>query len=421
MNTWIFSKNGKVTEPLAIAEAKNYVVENQDAYAWQSGYTQWLPVHSISEFQALLPELESTAQIPQVIIDEFLSKEQTLNQYFDEMNQKLTYSESNASLFAQEIENYKKLTASLSPEMKGNINDVEQQYLALEAKLNNIKQVVNLSQTKLNTVVNEFNEKVSTKSVKNTVEPQQDQKTKTNAPSIQLVSTGTVKAETEKGAKPEKKVETEKSQKPEQKAESTKVAKVEQPTETEKNSKAENTAEQKDNSKVAPEVKKVPTAKVISTRAPKRVDIKKVNTRPSDSNDNNSTSTKESVVTKNQASEKVETVKVSNGKAKPLAEKEPIVEVQVEGKGKTANVASPNNLATEENDDKNLNLQSKLESGVKNIFKSVFTKEEPVTSKNIFTDIIEKDNKNEDVKQPATEAVSAEDEILKAPRRRRRR
>ena len=39
MNTWIFSKNGQVTEPLAIAEAKKYVVENQDAYAWQASYT----------------------------------------------------------------------------------------------------------------------------------------------------------------------------------------------------------------------------------------------------------------------------------------------------------------------------------------------------------------------------------------------
>ena len=421
MNTWIFSKNGQVTEPLAIAEAKKYVVENQDAYAWQASYTQWLPVHSISEFQALLPEPENSAQIPQVIIDEFFSKEQTLNQYFDEMNQKLADSEANASLFAQEIENYKKLTASLSPEMKGNINDVEQQYLALEAKLNNLKQVVNLSQTKLDTVVNEFNEKVSTKSVKSTVVPQQAQKTKTNASSIQLVSKDTVKVETEKSAKPEQKSETVKNTKPEQKAESTKVTKVEQPTEAEKNSKAEDTTEQKDNSKVAPEVKKVPTAKVISTRAPKRVDIKKVNTRPSDSNNNNNTSTEEAGVTKEQASEQVEAVKASNDKAKPVAVKEPSVEAQVEGKEKTANVANPSNLATEENDDKNPNLQSKLESGVKNIFKSVFTKEEPVTSKNIFTDIIEKDNKNEDVKQPATEAVSAEDEALKAPRRRRRR
>ena len=421
MNTWIFSKNGQVTEPLAIAEAKKYVVENQDAYAWQASYTQWLPVHSISEFQALLPEPENSAQIPQVIIDEFFSKEQTLNQYFDEMNKKLTDSEDNASLFAQEIENYKKLTASLSPEMKGNINDVEQQYLALEAKLNNLKQVVNLSQTKLDTVVNEFNEKVSTKSVKSTVVPQQAQKAKTNAPSIQLVSKDTVKVETEKSAKPEQKSETVKNTKPEQKAESTKVTKVEQPTEAEKNSKAEDTTEQKDNSKVTPEVKKVPTAKVISTRAPKRVDIKKVNTRPSDSNNNNNTSTEEAGVTKEQASEQVEAVKASNDKAKPVAVKEPTVEAQFEGKEKTANVANPSNLTTEENDDKNHNLQSKLESGVKNIFKSVFTKEEPVTSKNIFTDIIEKDNKNEDVKQPATEAVSAEDEALKAPRRRRRR
>ena len=71
MNTWIFSKNGQVTEPLDLASAKKYVVENNDAYGWQASYTQWLPVNSINEFSALLPERKVGAQLPQKIVDEF--------------------------------------------------------------------------------------------------------------------------------------------------------------------------------------------------------------------------------------------------------------------------------------------------------------------------------------------------------------
>ena len=478
MNTWIFSKNGQVTEPLALAAAKEYVIANQDAYGWQSSYTQWLPVHYISEFQALLPEPENKDQIPQKIVDEFLSKEQALNKYFDEMDQKLTDSESSAKQLAQEIENYKQLTSTLSPEVKDNIHDVEQQYLALQAQLNNFKQVVSLSKTTLSTVANEFNEKVSTKSVKNSSEPQQAQNTNSNAPAIQLKPTETVKAEAKKDVKVEQQAEAKKGVKVEQQAEAKKDVKVEQqaeakkdvkveqqaevkkdvkvaqqaksaknaevaqPVEIEKNSTVEVAAEQKNNSELqakqtdknnkeeALKAKKVPTAKVISTRAPKRVDVKMVNTRSSQPSSNKviNTSAKTNAVIKTQASEKAETATTPTDKAKLSAVKESSVEANIETKETATNAKNPSNVVAEVTDGKTVKLQSKLESGVKNIFKSVFTKEEPVNSKNLFAELIEKDGKNDDAKKSAAEAVSmkdeavsSEDEAVQAPRRRRRR
>lgn len=429
MNTWIFSKKGQVTEPLALAEAKKYVVENQDAYGWQSSYTQWLPVHSINEFQALLPVPETSATIPQKIVDEFVSKEQALNQYLDNVNQKLADGEANALLFAEEIENYKNLTATLSPEMKGNINEVEQQYLALKAQLSNLKQVVSLSQTKFSSIANELNAKLSSKSVKNPPVPQQAKNTKNNAPVIQLIPTEAVK--TEDDIKVEQKAES--AKKPELKPASR--------AETENNSTVEVIAEQKNDNEVQAnpkdnnaeelEAKKVPTAKVISTRAPKRVDVKKVNTgsdvKKVDTQSNQSSSDQATnTATQNNA----DAGKQANEKAKLSAVKESAVEAKAESNEKATSTGNLSSVVVEDKDGKTGNLQTKLESGVKNIFKSVFTKEEAVVSKSIFTDLIEKDGQNDDAKSSVTEIVSSEkvnsedsseDEALKAPRRRRRR
>ena len=67
-------------------------------------------------------------------------------------------------------------------------------------------------------------------------------------------------------------------------------------------------------------------------------------------------------------------------------------------------------------------LQTKLESGVKNIFKSVFTKEEPKSTKNKFSDLVGNDGKSSNVESiEAKVEVEIDDEASKAPRRRRRR
>ena len=165
MNTWIFSKNGQVTEPLDLASAKKYVVENNDAYGWQASYTQWLPVNSINEFSALLPERKVGAQLPQKIVDEFLSKEQALSKRLEQFNKELASGEAIAQEFEQEIANYKQLTVNLSDEVKGNINEIELQYHELQNQLNVIRQSVQTSQQELSSIVKDFNQKVSEKSV----------------------------------------------------------------------------------------------------------------------------------------------------------------------------------------------------------------------------------------------------------------
>ena len=175
----------------------------------------------------------------------------------------------------------------------------------------------------------------------------------------------------------------------------------------------------------------MPTAKVISTRAPKRVDVKKVNTgsdvKKVDTQSNQSSSDQATnTATQNNA----DAGKQANEKAKLSAVKESAVEAKAESNEKATSTGNLSSVVVEDKDGKTGNLQTKLESGVKNIFKSVFTKEEAVVSKSIFTDLIEKDGQNDDAKSSVTEIVSSEkvnsedsseDEALKAPRRRRRR
>lgn len=404
MNTWIFSKNGQVTEPLDLASAKKYVVENNDAYGWQASYTQWLPVNSINEFSALLPERKVGAQLPQKIVDEFLSKEQALSKRLEQFNKELASGEAIAQEFEQEIANYKQLTVNLSDEVKGNINEIELQYHELQNQLNVIRQSVQTSQQELSGIVKDFNQKVSEKSVVKTPvsvkaavtppptvksQPSSDlpkpevEKDPTNASVIKLVP------ETEPSANVvvEKKVETAAS--------------------TEKKSDTLNSADEEQ------KAEKQVDGKAINTRAPRPTGAKVISTRSniptpkhmgSIKNDSASTSVnekpKEATIAKDT---------LANEKANQVATaKEKVLQKEVESV------------------DDDQKLQTKLESGVKNIFKSVFTKEEPKSTKNKFSDLVGNDGKSSNVesieaKVEAKVEVEIDDEASKAPRRRRRR
>ncbi|MGB1262604.1 MAG: hypothetical protein ACPG52_06830 [Cognaticolwellia sp.] len=313
MNTWIFSKNGQVSEPLELAAAKKYVVENQDAYAWQSSYNQWLPVHSISEFSALLPPRQEVAKLPQNIVDEFNRKEQALEKRFGKFNQELARGEETAKLFEQEIANYKRLTINLSDEVKGNINEIEQQYNALHKQLADIKQTVHASQQGLGLVVVEFNKKVSGKSI------------------VKMDSA---------------------AQAPENKQAAVEVKKVAEPLQ----------ASVAETAQVEEKAEK-PVAKAISTRARRPTGAHVVSTR---------TGQPYSADTATDA--KAPEAQVESSKVTPINKV----------------TAKATNSAEDE-------AQEKVDSGVKNIFKSVFTKEESTSSTNKFAELVEDDVEEDDM------------------------
>ena len=382
MNTWIFSKNGEVTKPLELAAAEKYVVENQDAYGWKSSFTQWLPVKSINEFSALLPESKPLPQLPQKIVDEFLSKEKVLEKHFENFTQEFATGDANAKEFEQEIENYKKLTVNLSDEVKGNINEIEQQFNILNEKLKNIKQTVHTSQQELNAVVIDFNKKVSEKSV---IKASPEDK-----PSVAADSQKDKSApEVVKAEKSDKKSDEVQSKASETKAEPEVTKEAE--TAVKADVVSDDKSEKKDTASVEEEVTARPQrptgAKVISTRS---------------SNPHHNFSRAESEKPEAASSEE-------QSKAAPAQEKAEIINLAT---------SKQNKIDRDEEENDSTKLQSKLESGVKNIFKSVFTKEETADANNKFSTLVQK---NEETQNDAeTVKAEVEDEEPKVLRRRRR-
>ena len=76
MKKWFFSKDGKVTAPLDLEAAKEYLSSNPDVYGWHPSFNQWKPVNCISEFVDVIPPTVQAPLIPKEISDKFLAKKQ---------------------------------------------------------------------------------------------------------------------------------------------------------------------------------------------------------------------------------------------------------------------------------------------------------------------------------------------------------
>jgi len=173
MNKWYFSKNGSIIEITDIESIKAFVIANPDFYGWQPSYTQWLPLHCISDFADIIPISPPLAEIPQDIIDEFNKKEKCFVEKLKEVNIDISNSEVFAQKFVQEINDYKQITQRLSPEVQANINSIEEQYCLLQQRLKDIKQSTHFTANKISKVVTDFNLRITNKlAVSSTTEPQ---------------------------------------------------------------------------------------------------------------------------------------------------------------------------------------------------------------------------------------------------------
>ena len=165
MNKWYFSKNGSITEAMDLELAKKYVIANPDAYGWQHSYTQWLPLHCISDFADIIPPVKPLAAIPQKIVDEFNQTIRNIAKQQKDVNAEIATNEEIAQAFAQEIESYKKITQQLSPEVQANINSIEQQYDVLQQKLKKLKEHTDVTANEVTKVVSSFNLITANKSI----------------------------------------------------------------------------------------------------------------------------------------------------------------------------------------------------------------------------------------------------------------
>jgi len=384
MNKWYFSKNGSITEAMDLQSAKEFVTANPDSYGWQQSYTQWLPLHCISDFADILPVFKPIAEIPQTVVDEFNHKEQALVNKLEKVNTDITNSEIFAQEFAQEIDVYKQITQNLSPEVKANIRSIEQQYDLLQQRLTDIKQSTHLAANEISKVVTNFNLKVANKSIASLTSPPKTNKTETNKVGAAV-------------NKPVIKIESD------EKITIAPDAKCSEPT------------------KITPSDAKIattrplrpPGVKVISTRSRKPSGAKVIST--------NSTKPTQSENTNSKAVVQNEKTAVTNKKVESLPKPEPIntTETTVIQNKPVKRTSTKEHSSNDDID----NLQNKIGSSVKNIFNSMFNAEAPTPAPSMSERLksLATEEKEVVVVEEAVNITTSEDDEQQKKRKRRRR
>jgi len=165
MKKWFFSNIGEVTAPLDLDEAKDYLATNPNVYGWHPSFTQWKPVNCISEFVDVLPPTVQAPAIPKEISDKFLAKKQRLASKLSSIDDSINHSQSSLNKFDKQIEEYKDLTQNLNDDVKGSIDNIEKKYNSLRRKLSQIKEAVNIAETEMTEVVDDFDRKMSSNDI----------------------------------------------------------------------------------------------------------------------------------------------------------------------------------------------------------------------------------------------------------------
>lgn len=187
MKKWYFSKNGKISGPLALDEAKDFLTKDPDFYGWHPAFSQWRPVSCIIEFTDIVPTPVPAAQIPPELIKEFVDKKQNLHDKIDNIDEKIDITTSSIYELEQEIKIYKRITQNLSEEVKDNIKSIEQNYTGLQKTLTGLKKATDIANNEIDEIVTDFDARVSGKSEKKT--PQAPAiKPVTKAPEEKLVN-----------------------------------------------------------------------------------------------------------------------------------------------------------------------------------------------------------------------------------------
>ncbi|WP_394131960.1 DUF4339 domain-containing protein [Shewanella maritima] len=161
MTKWFFSKNGDVTGPLSEAEAKAFVQNDPECYGWHPSFTHWKPVGKINEFAELVPEIAPPAQIPQSLIDDFVAKKQDIANKVESMNDSIKFTKTYLYELEQEINIYKRLTNSLTDEVKGNIRPFEQKYEAFNSTFEELANALAIAKGESEEVIAEFDKRVA--------------------------------------------------------------------------------------------------------------------------------------------------------------------------------------------------------------------------------------------------------------------
>ncbi len=182
MKKWFFSSNGEVSSALSFDEAKEFLSNNPDVYGWHPSFSQWKPVSCISEFVGIVPASVPGPLIPKEISDKFLAKKQRLQSKLTSIDDSIKHSHKSLIKFDQQIEHYKDLTQNLNDDVKGAIENIEKKYKTLNRKLVQVKDAVDIAETEMAEVVEDFDRRMNSNDI---IMPSCDQ---VNAPAAPQVS-----------------------------------------------------------------------------------------------------------------------------------------------------------------------------------------------------------------------------------------
>jgi uncharacterized protein YoxC len=211
MKKWFFSSNGEVSSALSFDEAKEFLINNPDVYGWHPSFSQWKPVNCISEFFGVIPASVPGPLIPKEISDKFLAKKNRLESKLTSIEDSIKHSNKSLSKFEQQIEDYKELTQNLNDDVKGAIDNIEKKYKTLNRKLSQVKDAVDIAETEMSEVVEDFDKRMNTNDI---LMPSCDQANQSTAPKLSNVDNfpgSKAKLAQEKLATPPKRSETNES------------------------------------------------------------------------------------------------------------------------------------------------------------------------------------------------------------------
>jgi len=161
MKKWYFSKQGNVTGPLGLEEAKTFAQNNPEIYGWHPSYTQWRPVTMLKELGNIVSTAEPKENALTELTQKFKIKKQRLDKKFKVIEERIETNESLLSTFHEEITLYKKLTANLNDGVKSAIDKTEQHYLALQEKQMRLHEAASIATIEIETLVGQFSERMS--------------------------------------------------------------------------------------------------------------------------------------------------------------------------------------------------------------------------------------------------------------------
>ncbi|WP_434927132.1 DUF4339 domain-containing protein [Shewanella sp. HL-SH2] len=161
MNTWFFSKKGDVTGPLTTTEAIAFVKNDANCYGWNPHFTQWKPVGMITEFDEYVSAITPPAQVPQSLVDDFITKKNKLELDIVSMDDNIKFTKTYLYELEQEINIYKRLTNNLSDDMKGNITPYAQNYNNFNRIFDELVAALAIAKSEINEVVLEFDQRVA--------------------------------------------------------------------------------------------------------------------------------------------------------------------------------------------------------------------------------------------------------------------